>query len=455
VFIAAAFIAGREPKSGALALALFTGKAISAGHLLPPMLGDGVFSVPHHPWLYEGPFGALGTYAVWRVGGYPALAFASVCLVAITFFLIAERCRLRGLGSSASLVAMGIAFLCSLDALHVGGGLTDLAFTAALFLCLDRAPRTAALWTVPLTLVWSNVSVYGCIAPLWSLLAAFGRSFGTTARERAVSAIAYVLPVAAIMGTPGFLDVFKRYGDYLHLHMGTSLQTPEAAHVGTADLYYGFIPTILLTAWIGLRRSGLSDTLTALAAIVLVLINGEYLDMAGVVLGPIVATSLFRVYSHEWARVSKNFLKIAENTYVFCGVICITALLCACITGLRGKMVMDSQREQMKAIDRLAADGKEHRLFCATTSWCNDVLFRDAKNVKIFLDGRSLSYPQKIYEDAYDIVQIDPSWHKKIDAWRITDVLTARNRLASMLELLPNWRCVSYAKKISACERER
>jgi hypothetical protein len=116
---------------------------------------------------------------------------------------------------------------------------------------------------------------------------------------------------------------------------------------------------------------------------------------------------------------------------------------------------MQGYAMQKIAMDRIIADGKDHRLFCADDRWCSYVVMRDPKNVRVFTDGREQAYPPDILADAAVMIRVKPGWREKIDAWRISDLMTTEPRLVSLLNELPNWRCSAYTGDLWVCERQR
>ena len=168
---AAVAVACNHPQGSAIAQAMFTGRAIVGSGVwrgLPGVLGPQTFSAPTSPWFDEGWLGALGIYLV----GSKGVFFVSALLAAAAFVLVERRCRQQGLGTGETALALGIAFMCSLGVLRVGGGLLDIVFAAAFFLFIERAPRKSAWWAIPIAVLWCNVSIYGYIAPLWGALSA-------------------------------------------------------------------------------------------------------------------------------------------------------------------------------------------------------------------------------------------------------------------------------------------
>lgn len=275
VVAAAGAIACNQPQGTAIAQALYLGKVIfnaHAWHGLPSVLGERTLSAPTAPWLDEGWLGALGLYVL-----YPSSAsifFVSVLLAATAFILVERRCRQRCLNDGETALALGIAVICSLGVLRVGGGLLDLAFTAALFLFIERAPRKSAWWVIPITIVWCNASLYGFTAPFWAALSSAGRSFGSLRADRLRRAVFYLSPLlAAGIAVPAAIRIFTHYIAYLHLDPTIELQEWRSAYVTPLAFYGGFVPALIVAACCGFRRAGISDSVTAVGAIFLVLLE--------------------------------------------------------------------------------------------------------------------------------------------------------------------------------------
>jgi len=448
---AAIAVAFNPPQEGVIAQALYLGQAIFSAHVwhgLPSVLGENTFSAPTSPWLDEGWLAALGMYILYPAAG--SIYFTSALLAAAALILVERRCRQRCLGDGETALALGIVVMCSLGVLRVGGGLLDLAFTAAFFLFIERAPRKSAWWIFAIALVWCDASIYGFIAPFWSALSSMGRSFGPMRADRLRRAAFYLSPIVACLAAPGAIRIFTHYLPYLHLDPTLEVQEWRAANVSALSFYGGFVPALIVAACCGLRRAGLSDMLTAIGAILLVLLNARYLGVAGVVLGPIVATAWGNVreeMGHEpWASLDshKSALAVAAITFI-------AAALVGFYADVHRIALINGKGEHR--IDQLAQDGRPHRLFCADASWCNYAVWVGSSNIRVFMDGR-LGYPRQESDDVRAFVRAERDWRKKFDALHITDVITPGTRLASLLALLPDWTCASSPDKVWACERK-
>jgi hypothetical protein len=451
VIAAAIAVACNQPQGATIAQALYLGQTMFGAHVwhgLPGVLGGKTFSAPTSISINEGWLGALGMYILYP--GSASIYFTSVLLAATALILVERRCRQRGLGDGVTAFALGIAFMCSLGELRVGGGLLDLAFTAAFFLVIERAPRKSAWWIIPITLIWCNASIYGFIAPLWSGLAAAGRSFGPTRADRLRRAAFYLAPAFVCLSAPATIRIFTHYIAYLHLDPTLELQEWRAVDVSALSFYGGFVPALIVAACCGLRRAGISDSVTAIGAILFALIHARYLGAAGIVLGPIAATA--------WAKVGeeKGRERMApRDAWHSALVVASITFIAAAFVGVYAdvdKIALISSKGEHE-IDQLVRDGRPHRLFCVNASWCNYAVLVGSSNVRVFMDGR-LGYPKQVIDDMQTFVFVEKGWHKKFDAQQITDVLSPGTRLASLLALLPDWNCASSPEKIWACERK-
>lgn len=451
VLAAAISVACDQPQGAAIAQALYMGQTMFSAHVwhgLPSILGERIFSAPTSFSMNEGWLGALGMYVL-----YPASAsiyFTSVLLAASALILVERRCRQRGLGDGETAFALGIAFMCSLEALRVGGGLLDLAFTAAFFLFIERAPRKSAWWVIPITLVWCNASIGGFIAPFWGALAAAGRSFGPLRTDRLRRALFYLSPTFACLAAPAAIRIFTHYITYLHLDPTIELQEWRASNLNMLSFYCGFVPALIVAACCGLRRAGISDSVSATGAIILALINARYLGAAGIVLGPIVATAWANVRD-EMGRERPATLDSRKSALAVASITFIAAALVGFYADAHKIALIRSKGEQR--IDQLVQDGRPHRLFCSDPSWCNYAVWAGSSNIRVFMDGR-LGYPQQIRNDTQTFVFVGREWRKKFNARDITDVISPGTRLVNLLALLPDWTCAPSPEKEWACERK-
>jgi hypothetical protein len=450
MFITGALVAYAKPDSSAAAAAIFMGHAIASGHALPSVLGASSFSAPASPWFSEGWLGSLGVYALWSTFGYVGLVFANTLLVAAALILLEKRCLQRGVGAGETAIALSIAIGCSLGSLRAGGGVLDLTLTAAFLFFVERAPRKSALWAIAVVVLWCNSSIYGCIAPFLGFCSSVGRSFGKNLRNRIGRAAYYLSFLVAISMTPATMHVFSGYVAYLHLNPTTELHVWEPGYMNPVAFYGAFIPTLILTAWCGLRYAGLPDAAAAIGAMMLVLLNGKYLGIFGFVTGPIVASALTKIREEKAFHASRV---TRDNRPVLLLFSLFAAISAVGFTKIRGTQLMQGEGERAKVIDRLAADGREHRLLCTDERWCDYALMRDASNLRVFADSRMQAYPLDVRGDMLTFARAAPAWRKDIERWNIDAVMTGRMRLGGFLSSSPDWRCSDVSEDTLFCER--
>ncbi|HTV74820.1 MAG TPA: hypothetical protein VME66_14075 [Candidatus Acidoferrales bacterium] len=440
LLVVGALIALTAPVSSSLALSIYFGRTIVAAHALPAVLGPQSFTAASSPWLAQGWLGAAVTSLVYAAGGYPALVAGNILLAGIAFVLVAERCRAHRLSLTATALALALAILASLGTLCVGGATADLALAAAFLACLDRLSGRWLWAAVPLTLLWVNLSTIGLIAPLFALCALVGALIEervVTGRVRELLALTLLLVVAAI-ATPAGVNALTNYSAYLGFDSSGTLGGWQPARVSAPALFAGLVPAMIFCAWLGLRRSGdPEEVAVSLAAIVLALLHGKYLGIAGLAVSPVLAAALDRVTMPSPQRAVP-----ALPSGGVAAALALVALLGACVSFARGTQILDAGRDQYAAIDRLARDGRPHRLLCLNPSWCNYALLRGAPSLQVFFDGRQESYPQDVRDDFVTIVLGRPQWLRRVKSWNIDTVVTTPNGI-SLLALLPQWHALS------------
>ena len=256
----------------------------------------------------------------------------------------------------------------------------------------------------------------------------------------------YLSLILAMLVTPATVHIFTTYITDLRLDPTVELRTWQPAYVSPIAFYGGFVPTLIVAAYCGLRRAGISDVATAIRAVLFSLLNGQYLGMAGVILGPIVATAWANVREEKRSEISAPSLR----EHIVLGAAALAAAFAVTLSA-EMRSVSLTYGEEEKSIYQIARSGRAYRLFCADASWCNYAL-GDAR-VRVFMDGRP-GYPSAVRNDMRVLARVEPGWRKILDARQINAVVTPGTRLASLLSLLPDWRCEA-SEKIWTCERKR
>jgi hypothetical protein len=211
-------------------------------------------------------------------------------------------------------------------------------------------------------------------------------------------------------------------------------------------LLAGLVPMLIFAAWIGLRRTGsLSDVLLGLGAVLLALTQAWYLGVAAVIAVPIVATAF------DAAATRRDESHAVRRPYAAAAVAAF-AVVGAIIASARGAQLLGNDAPSA-AIDRLALDGRTHRLFCSAPTWCNYALLRDTRSIRVFIDGRTAAYPPNVRADFVQISRGQPLWGHTVSKWDIDTIVTSKGSLASLLLLLPEWKWQPAAGDVMVFER--
>jgi hypothetical protein len=438
------------PASASLALAIYFAKIVFTAHALPAVLGPQSFTAASSPWFAQGWLGAAMTWLVYRAGGYPGLTAGNILLGGVALALVAERCRMQRSSAQATALALATALLASLGILCVGGATADLALAAAFLACIDRLSGRWLWLAVPVTLVWVNVSTSGLIAPLFVLCAFLGalvEERSLTGRARELLLLTLLVIVAAAV-TPAGLHVLADYAASLGFDFTGTIGGWQPARVSAPALFAGLVPAMIFCAWLGLCRSGdPGGVALSLVAIVLALLHGKYLGIAGIAVAPTLAAAFDRAGMPSPRRAVPPL-----PSWAVVAAVALVALVGALVSFTRGTQLLDGGRDQYAAIDRLATDGRPHRLLCLNPAWCNYALLRNAPSLKVFLDGRQESYPQSVRTDFATIVYGRPEWLRRVKRWNIDTVVTSVNGMA-LLALLPQWDALPVSGNVVIFER--
>ncbi len=467
----AAVLAFSTPASLHLGSALFLGKTILLSNGLPSVLGDGSFTAPHDRWFGVGWLTALIASSLYAWGGYLALIFGSTVTAMLAFLLVERRCAARGLGSGATALALTIAGVMSLGNLRVGNGIADLAFAAAFLYAIERSGKAAWWGALLLAVLWCNASPTGLIVPL---IVEFVR------RSAVSTAFFFVL-----LATPAGARLLTHATAYLRVDGMNDISTWQPMRVSPVAFIAGFLPATILAGWIGLLRAGKGDVGVTLCALLLAQMNGYYLGVAGIIVGPIIATALERFLQGEVkpelpesvqpalptkpakgtkalkaakqaaleaARVSSR--RMCADAAWCAGLLFLPALLALSIAHARGVQAMDDARDSEAAAQALLSDGHPHRVYCANPDWCNAVLSHGKSSVRVFLDGRRVDYPDEVRHASDVIAFMDPNWRDLLEKWKIDAIEAPNSGLGELLTVLPGWRCVYSSDRIRLFERQ-
>ncbi|MGP6157056.1 MAG: hypothetical protein ACLPYS_06020 [Vulcanimicrobiaceae bacterium] len=407
--------------TGAVAFCVATASAYLPRVALTLWLGRRVLG--GEPAGLVGRLGAVAAVLVERAGGEPLLALATASAALLAFGLIAVRAG-RSAGVAGGLAAAAVAVLCSLDFLRPGGGLSNLAFAAALLLALEEETPFGAVLATLLAVVWCSAAPEGFLAAPLAVAWALGTALEGTGTARIRSAwFAATGCVLALLATPAGL-AFPALA-YEALRLDRDLVGLVPVHpIDVAPLAYraGFTLVVVSSLAFGARLRRADLPLLGLA-LLLALGNGAFLPLLGAVAGPSLA------YAARLPRMA-------------CALLALGVAAAAGATVLHADPV--TARQPYELIAPLAADRVSHRLFCQPLEWCSVATAADARNLRPFMDGRVADYPVAVRNEQRSIGRVHEGWKREISRARIDTVLVGRNdALATLLGLDPRWRRVA------------
>jgi hypothetical protein len=451
-----AAIALRPPDAASLLVAFAYGaQIVHAGHV-PMYVGSEVFSTAH---AWDGGLGWLGAVLTWLAGraDSAAMAFAT-CALALTAFLpVAARARRRAPAPYA-LAAAALAALCAGDALREGGGIESAAFAAALYLVLERpGPRSAVLATL-LAVLWCNVSPQGILAPALAGIAALSaRLERQPANDRRWAWIALAGTACATLATPAGLSFAGLALEALRIDRGLEGLVPyHPADVSAFAYRAGFTLAMLLALTFGAGRLRAGDALLWIAATLLALANGAYLAVFGVLVAPLLAASAAELLTSAKTTGTRTSAETTDartspetagtggrsRNLIRGALVPAVAVLALSLAGTAASRLRPAVPVEAAVLaQRLAADGRPHRLFCATIDWCSVAEAAGAPLVSGYMDGRVEAYPDVVRAEQLAIARLKASWRGQLESERVDAVLVRRDRsFSTLLAGRPGWR---------------
>jgi hypothetical protein len=460
-----ATIALRPPDAASLLVAFAYGaQIVHAGHV-PTYVGNEVFSSAH---AWDGGLGWLGAVLTWLAGraDSPATAFATCALALTAFLLVAARARRRAPARYA-LAAAALAALCAGDALREGGGIESAAFAAALYLVLERpGPRSAVLATL-LAVLWCNVSPQGILAPALAGIAALSAQLERhPASDRRWAWIALAGTAGATLATPAGWSFAGLAVEALRIDRGLEGLVPyHPADVSAFAYRAGFTLAMLLGLTFGAGRLRAGDALLWIAATLLALANGAYLAVFGVLVAPLLAASAAELLTSAKTAGTRTSAEPADTrtspetagtrtsaetagaggrsrNLMRGALVPAVAVLALSLAGTAASRLRPAVPVEAAVLaQRLAADGRPHRLFCATIDWCSVAEAAGAPLVSGYMDGRVEVYPDVVRAEQLAIARLKATWRGQLESERVDAVLVRRDRsFSTLLAGRPGWR---------------
>jgi hypothetical protein len=401
--------------------------------------------------------------------GMGAVLVANLALISAVMYLVyRESARLSG----SYFLAFGVTFLTAAGStIHwlARPHLVTLLFTAVSLMILNRAAegRVRLLaWLPALTMVWVNL--HGGFFVLWTLLAAHLASAALVAfldhRSPWRAARPWLLALAACVAA-SFLNP---YGWRLHRHifgyLGQSYHREQIQEFLSISFHhsaaYYFAAMLLLagmTVLWALERRRFADALILTGWGWLALYAARNIPIFLIAAAPAVALALQDQLGRlacAATRLSAAARAVLEAHREFAlmeaprRVVWLPGLVFAALALLAAppassgafRNQYDPKSYPENALAAIRSLGPETRLF-TNDEWGDFLLYRLWPGMRVFIDGRSDFYGEKLGEDMGHLLQARHDWAQILARYQIGAVLLrAGDPLASVLKLSPGWR---------------
>ena len=148
-------------------------------------------------------------------------------------------------------------------------------------------------------------------------------------------------------------------------------------------------------------------------------------------------------YSERLRTIDRKIWGVAP---VILAVVVSAAALQA--AGGSGSVGFGSQMFPVRAAGYLESHANGARVF-AKDQWGGYLIYRFARGMKVFIDGRSDFYGQNFLETYADVAEARPGWKAVLDRYGVQFVMAApQSALVSVLRLSPEWKQV-YADSVA------
>ena len=427
------------------------------------------FTRPGEPWFAWEWLWDLGFGWLHLNFGMGAVLAASLALICASVYLVyRESARLSG----NCFLAFGVAFLAAAgSSIHwlARPHVTTLVCTAVSVILLNRAAEgrlRSLLWLPPLTILWVNL--HGGFFVLWTLLLAHLASAGLNAFLDRRPLGRAVQPWALALGGCVAASFVNPYGWRLHRHIFGYLsqsyhreQIQEFLSISFhhASAYYLAVMLLLggmAVLW-ALERRRFAHALILVGWGWLALYAARNIPIFLICAAPLAALALreqlerLAASSNRLAAAARAFFdahrefalmeapaRIVWLPALVLGAIALLAAPPASAGPFRNQYDPKSYPEQ--ALPVLRSLGPEARLF-TNDEWGDFLLYRLWPAHRVFIDGRSDFYGEKLGEDMGRVLQARHDWAAVLARYRADAVLLrAEDPLASVLKLHAGWR---------------
>jgi hypothetical protein len=422
------------------------------------------YSKPEAPWFaWEWLTDVL--YAIlhgkYGLGGVAAISGIAICASATVLLR-----HMLSLGSN-SFVAL------TLTLFFIGAGTMHFHARPHIFTMLflaiftsvvvrDRLIQSRWLWAlIPFVALWTNM--HG------GFLAAVGYAGLITAgtvvqcffeRERD-----WRLPARYALLTAGCAaaSLVNPYGIRLHRHVGEYLQSDFIRNIvqefqspqfrSESALHYELVLVSgLLFAGLLLSRRCFPEAFVVIYFAHMSLMSARHVPLYAIVAGPIVAVELTRLWA-EWigSRPRKSFAGLIDQITIDFGagfsrltIWSPAGLIAILLLTPAQKWPTDFEHNfPTKMVAKYGDEIAASRVF-STDQWGDYLIYRLYPRQRVFVDGRSDFYGEKLGKDYLALMNSDHRWASILDRYGFNLILIpVKWPLSSVLKLSPNWSVVA------------
>jgi hypothetical protein len=423
-------------------------------------------------WLWDA--GASWIHQRWGLAGVVLVSMFIICLTfTLLFRIVNRRC-------GHPLLAIGLTVLAAAGStIHwlARPHLFTMLFTVIFLAILERVRegRTKLLWWLPLlTILWANIHA-GFLAGIIILGAyAAGELVGAAVAASREDRLAGIRSSAIYVATAAgclVASLINPYFYHLHVHLVEYLHSPyQMKYIGefqgvnfqeASSIYLEAMMVVGLAAVVWcIRRKRFGELILLVGWGHLALIAGRNIPIFVIVAAPVTAAALV-----EWLNALKKapvagWIPWAVEQFQSMGeeiepmerpwrihAVCAAAMVLIAFgmslpgAGIKLKPEYDPKSYPQAAL--VALGDSSHHVF-THDEWGDYLLYKlSPKGVKVFVDGRSDFYGDKLEMEYVGLMDVKYDWKEKLAKYDVDTVLLPVNAaLAGAMKESSHWRVV-------------
>lgn len=397
------------------------------------------------------------TFAVLnRAAGLKGIVLLSGVVIVLYLTLLLRDMVKRGSSGLVALLLVMAGANASVIHFHARPHIFTLLYlvVANAIIAADREKPSWRVWLlVPLTIVWANMhSGFPAILAVLGILVA-----GSALSRNWTNVKRYGIVTAAC----GLATLINPNGIALHLHILKFLNSPWAMDnineyqspvFRTEPMHY-YMALLFLALMVCARhfaRREWTECLWILFFAAASLTSARHIPLFIVTTLPMIGaalTSLWNEFSATQARTSVAgvLADLAEKSTVKIRPLSVWAVIAVAGVALFGKQDNWPKDLSPKYFPRAAVSGMESQLAAShvftTDQWGDYLLWTGYPNQRVFMDGRSDFFGEKVGTEYVTAANGQPGWREILDRYKVdTVLLSPATPLIELLSSDPSWR---------------